>query len=101
MGWALIDAARDAANRWIFPDAGPPWPGTRFIAFNASPDASHYTELDEYAVAAGVASLECHAVYLANLDVPPNPNDMIRGAARSNGEANGVDLAVTFEVVFV
>jgi LmbE family N-acetylglucosaminyl deacetylase len=101
VGRALIDAARDAANRWIFPDAGPAWSGTRFVAFNASPQASHYTELDEEAVAAGVASLECHAVYLANLDDPPNPDAMIRGAARSNGEANGVDLAVTFEIVFV
>jgi LmbE family N-acetylglucosaminyl deacetylase len=42
IGEALLDATRDAANRWVFPElvaeGFEPWHGLRFAAFNASPD---------------------------------------------------------------
>lgn len=101
VGRSLIDAARDAANPWIFPDAGPAWAGARFIAFGASTESSHYVELSEAEVTAGVVSLECHALYMANLDDPPDPETMIRGFAHEAGKANGVEFAVTFEMINV
>ena len=33
LGRALPDAVRDAANRWLFTDAGEPWSGVRWIAY--------------------------------------------------------------------
>ena len=36
-GRATLDACRDAANRWIFPDAGEPWAGVRQVAMANSP----------------------------------------------------------------
>ena len=45
VGVALLDATRDAGNRWIFPeliDEGlEPWSGVRFVAFSGSPQATH------------------------------------------------------------
>ena len=32
VGRALLDAVRDSANPWVFPDAGTPWPNVRFVA---------------------------------------------------------------------
>ncbi len=101
VGRSLIDAARDAGNPWIFTDAGPAWSGTRFIAFNASPQSGHFVEVSEAHVQAGIASLECHAIYLENLDEPPDPTAMIQGAAEASGAVNGVPLGINFELVFV
>lgn len=37
-GLATIDAVRDAANRWLFPELGlEPWNGVRWVAVAASP----------------------------------------------------------------
>ena len=40
VGLAVLDASRDAGNRWVFPEAGlEPWGGVRYVAVNASPKA--------------------------------------------------------------
>ncbi|NYH50605.1 MULTISPECIES: PIG-L deacetylase family protein [Nocardiopsis] len=101
LGPALLDAVRDAANRWVFReqlDEGlRPWSGVRFVAFGASPRATHYVELGEDDLAAGVASLDAHEVYLSNLSGFDQKAFLPRAAARS-GEWAGVPLATAFEV---
>ena len=67
VGRALLDAVRDAANPWIFPDAGPAWAGVRLAAFNASPQSTHAVDVTGY-LDRGIESLRCHELYLANLD---------------------------------
>ena len=98
VGIAAIDAARDAANRWLFPDAGPSWSGLRYLAVAASPDARHAVDVTDH-LDAGVASLQCHEVYLANLDPPPDPDSFLREMTAGAGPGLGVPHAVTFQMV--
>ncbi len=101
LGPALLDAVRDAANRWVFieqlVEGQEPWSGVRFAAFGASPSATHFVELDEDDLAAGIASLDAHEVYLANLD-GFDQKTFLREAAVRAGERAGVPLATLFEV---
>ena len=99
LGAALPDACRDAANRWLFPDAGEPWNGVRWIAYGSSTAPTHAVDVTD-TFAAGVASLECHRTYIDALGDPNfDPEAFLRGAAEAGGRAMGVDLAVTFELV--
>jgi LmbE family N-acetylglucosaminyl deacetylase len=99
VGRALLDAVRDAANPWLFPDRGEPWDGVRFVAFNASPHPTHAVDISE-TFEAGVRSLECHRVYLANLEGDmASPAEFLRESAVAAGGRLGVELATTFEVV--
>lgn len=99
VGRSLLDAVRDAANPWVFPDAGAAWDGVRFVAFSGSPQPTHGVDVTETFEAA-VDSLACHEVYLSNLaGEMASPADFLRGPAASGGAALGVELAATFEVI--
>ncbi len=98
VGRSLLDAVRDAANPWIFPEAGPAWDGVRLTAFSGSPEPTHGVDVTE-TFSAGVESLARHTVYLENLDGDmASPDAFLRGAATASGEQMGVELATTFEV---
>ncbi|AFR06947.1 PIG-L family deacetylase [Nocardiopsis alba] len=101
LGPALLDAVRDAANRWVFPeqlvDGTEPWSGVRLVAFGAAPDPTHFVELSEDDLAAGIASLDAHEVYLAALE-GFDQRTFLREAAVLAGERAGVPLATSFEV---
>ncbi|MGA3351702.1 MAG: PIG-L deacetylase family protein [Acidimicrobiales bacterium] len=102
LGEALLDAARDAANRWVFPELAAeglePWHGLRFAAFNASPEADHFVDVTDY-LDRGIASLAEHRVYLENLQGEFDLVKFLRSNAEQAGLLAGVPLAVTFEVV--
>ncbi|MSO78516.1 MAG: PIG-L family deacetylase [Acidimicrobiia bacterium] len=103
VGLAILDAARDAANRWVFTellDAGlEPWSGIHHVAFNASPNATHAVDVTGY-LDRGIASLAEHRVYLDGLgDGTSDPDQILRGAAEVAGARFGVDHAVEFEVL--
>jgi LmbE family N-acetylglucosaminyl deacetylase len=99
VGRDLLDAVRDAANPWIFEDAGPAWGGVRFVAFSGSPAATHAVDVTDH-LRAGVASLACHASYLAGLgETEADAEQRLRSAAEASGPRLGVDLATTFELV--
>ncbi|MEZ5320939.1 MAG: PIG-L deacetylase family protein [Microthrixaceae bacterium] len=100
VGTALLDAARDAANRWLFPGVGgAPWSGVRFAVFANSPRANSFVDIAA-TVERGVASLAAHDGYLAVLPdgtAGKDPGPFIRGMAASAGEAVGREAAVLFE----
>ena len=98
VGRALLDAVRDAGNRWLFPDAGEPWDGVRFVAFNASPNNTHAVDVGDH-IEAGIASLRCHELYLAALDDHDDPDPFLRNPARNIGEQFGCEYATAFEIV--
>lgn len=101
LGPALLDAVRDAANRWVFTEqlegGLEPWPGVRFVAFGAAPEATHYVEISESDLAAGVASLDAHEVYMSNLEGFDQKSFLPEAAADAGARA-GVPLATEFEV---
>ena len=101
VGLALLDAARDAGNRWLFsePLDGPePWSGVRLVAFSSSPSSTHYVDIGAH-LDDGVASLREHAAYIEGLGDPDFDADaFLRGSARATGAQVGCEHAVLFEV---
>lgn len=99
VGVALLDAARDAANRWLFTDAGEAWNGTRLAAFSGSPEPTHAVDVTGF-LDLGIASLAEHRLYLEGLgDGGTDPDAFLRGSAEAAGATLGVEHAVTFEVI--
>jgi LmbE family N-acetylglucosaminyl deacetylase len=101
VGRALLDAGRDAANPWLFPDCGDPWNGVRFMAFSGSPESTHAVDIGT-TLETGIESLLCHRLYLENLGgAMANAGGFLRTQAEATGPSIGVDLAVSFEIVSV
>jgi LmbE family N-acetylglucosaminyl deacetylase len=99
VGRALLDAVRDAANPWVFPDRGSAWDGARFVAFSGSPQATHAVETTA-TFDLGVRSLAAHRTYLEHLGGDmASPETFLRGAAATAGARFGVELAATFEII--
>ena len=103
VGLAALDAARDAGNRWIFPelidDGLEPWSGVRIAAVGASPRPTHFVDVTA-TIDRGVASLGEHRAYLAGLgEDATDPDGFLRGNAARVGERCGVAYAVEFEVI--
>ena len=98
VGVALLDAVRDAGNRWIFSESGEPWAGVRYAFFSHGLDATHGVDVTE-TLDAGIESLRCHEVYLESLGADaPDPDDMLRSAAAATGPRLGTTYAVPFEL---
>ncbi|MGZ8763862.1 MAG: PIG-L deacetylase family protein [Acidimicrobiia bacterium] len=105
VGDALIDAARDAENRWVFTellDEGlEPWAGARRIFVAASPVGKHAVDVTGF-VDAGIASLREHRAYLEGLPsgtVGTEPDGFLRGMAAQTGARFGGRPAVGFELI--
>jgi LmbE family N-acetylglucosaminyl deacetylase len=102
VGLALLDASRDAGNRWVFtgagsPEAPAPWTGVRRVAFGGSPASTHYVDITDH-LESSIASLREHKAYIAGLGYDFDPDGFLRGFARSAGEQVGCEYAATFEV---
>ena len=102
VGLATVDAAKDAGNRWIFPEllaeGWQPWSGTRFVAIAGSPVPTHGTDVTGH-LAPAVRSLQAHAAYLTGLgDAAPDPEEFLTMIAAGAGQAMDVEAAILFEV---
>lgn len=104
VGLAVLDAARDAANRWIFTDlldeGLEPWSGVRWVGISGTNHPTHAVDVGGF-LDAGVASLEAHSAYLDGLSDPVDPRSMLEGFARQGGNGLGVELAIAFQVIRV
>lgn len=74
VGRAVLDAAGDAANRWIFPELADteglaPWSGVRWTAVAGSPRPTHAVEVGP-GIPRAVASLAAHTTYIRALTTP-------------------------------
>lgn len=103
VGLGVLDAARDAANRWIFTDlldeGHEPWNGTRRVALAGSPHATHAVDITGW-LHKGIESLEAHEQYMAGLGDDWPPADMfLTTMAEGTGPRLGVEHAVAFELV--
>ncbi len=96
-GLAAVDAVRDADNAWVFRElAGEglaKW-HTRWILIAGHPRPTHGVPVDQADVEAAVASLQCHAAYLADLPWHPDPAQFIPENLASGGAALGTAAAV-------
>ena len=102
LGEAVLDAVRDAGNRWVFTDlldeGLEPWGGCRLAAFGGSPQSTHAVDITGW-LDKGVESLAQHAAYLQGLgDGTTTAADVLTPAAEATGAELGVEHAVAFEV---
>lgn len=97
-GHATLDAVRDAANRWIFPEAGDRWGGVRQVWATGSPQARHAADTtDTFDI--GVKSLKAHKAYIDGLNWPHfDPEEFLEGTSRPAGTRLGTKYATRFEV---
>jgi LmbE family N-acetylglucosaminyl deacetylase len=102
VGRAVLDAVRDAGNRWVFPeqltDGLEPWGDVRAVWACASPLSTHAVDTTQ-TFAAGVASLEAHAAYIEGLGWENfDASEFLEGISRATGQRAGVAFAAPFEV---
>lgn len=103
VGRAVLDAAADAGNRWIFPEPTGPeaWDGVRWVAVAGSPQPTHGVDVTAQLDRA-IASLAAHRTYLAALgDDPPEQQAraFYEGMTAEAAERFGGRPAVSFELV--
>ena len=102
VGKAVLDAVRDAGNRWIFneqlTDGLEPWGGVREVWAFGSPASGHAVDTTD-TFDAGVASLEAHRAYIDGLGWENfDPREFLEGFTRPVGSRLGVTYAAPFEV---
>ncbi|MEQ6902584.1 PIG-L deacetylase family protein [Nocardioides sp. YIM 152588] len=102
VGRAVLDAVRDAGNRWVFHEQVEgglePWGGVREVWAAGSPLAAHGVDTTA-TFDAGVASLRAHRAYIDGLGWEGwDPREFLEGMARANGTRMGVAFATPFEV---
>jgi LmbE family N-acetylglucosaminyl deacetylase len=95
VGLAALDACRDAANGWVFPEAGPPYTGLRdaYVATVGSP--THFVDVTT-TIDTGIASLREHRAYLDGLGRDFDPDEFLRNLAGYVGLGAGCEYAVAF-----
>ncbi|MFK4035025.1 PIG-L deacetylase family protein [Nonomuraea wenchangensis] len=101
VGRAVLDAAGDAGNRWIFPDTdAEPWDGVRWVAVAGTDAPTHAVDVTD-GLERGVRSLLAHRAYIEALtgeDPEKYARDLIEGQAREEAARFGGRPAVTFRL---
>jgi LmbE family N-acetylglucosaminyl deacetylase len=97
VGFAALDAARDAANRWIFPElveeGFDAWAGVSHVYVMGSNEPGYAVDVTD-TVVVGVESLNAHATYLDGLGRDFDPTEFLHGMTIEPGRALGVRNAV-------
>jgi LmbE family N-acetylglucosaminyl deacetylase len=93
VGLATLDACRDAANEWVFPELELPRTQIRDAYVAAAGNPSHFVDVTA-TIDLGVASLEEHRAYLAGLGGDFNPDQFLRDMAGYVGMGAGCEYAV-------
>jgi len=104
VGRAVLDAAGDAGNRWIFPELVEqglePWNGVRWVAVAGSASPTHAADASAGMERAVHSLLEHHSYIEALTD--EDPETYVRGFLTANATATGERFggrpAVAFEV---
>jgi len=94
-GLAVLDACRDAANEWVFADAGPAWSGIKAAYVSSTTAPTHFVDVTD-TIDAGVASLREHRAYIEGLGREFDPDEFLRNMAGYVGLGAGCEYAVAF-----
>jgi LmbE family N-acetylglucosaminyl deacetylase len=107
VGRAVLDAARDAGNRWIFSEqlgaadaegGLQPWGGVRAVWAFSSPEAAHGVDTSD-TFDKGVESRAAPAAYIDGLGWENwDPREFLEGFGRQIGQRLGVAFGTTAEV---
>ena len=106
VGIAVFDAARDAGNRWIFPEqleeGLEPWDGVRFVATFGPSSPTHGIDVTGY-WEQGEESLRQHAAYLEYLGEVATAKtfQFLTAHAVEAGNILGCEHAVLAEMVLI
>jgi len=95
VGLAVLDACRDAANGWVFPDAGPPCASIRDAYVAGGDRPTHFVDVTD-TIDAGIASLREHQAYIDGLGRDFDPDEFLRNMAGYTGMGAGCEYAVAF-----
>ena len=98
-GLATVDAIRDAANRWVFPELREeglePW-STRWLLVSGAAQPTHGVDVTGEPLERGIAALEAHERYLAAIPGHPPARAMLTMITKMLGASLGVEHAVLF-----
>ena len=106
LGLAVFDAARDAGNRWVFPEllnqGLEPWNGVRFVAVFGPNQPTHGIDVTGY-WEQGMESLRQHEAYFEYLgsESAENTFRFLTAHAVEAGKAMGCQHAVLSELVLI
>jgi LmbE family N-acetylglucosaminyl deacetylase len=104
LGLAVLDAARDAGNRWIFPElleeGLQPWGGVKKVLVAGSANPTHGVDVTDF-LDRGIASLQAHQAYIENLSGDFNPESFLRNNAAATGKRLGCKYAMALEVITI
>jgi len=95
VGLAALDACRDAANEWVFPEAGPRCDTIRDAYVHADGSPTHFADVTD-TIDAGVASLREHRAYIEGLGGDFDPDEFLKNMAGYVGLGAGCEYAVAF-----
>jgi LmbE family N-acetylglucosaminyl deacetylase len=92
-GLAVLDACRDAANEWVFPELGPRCDSIKSAYVAGTGNPSHYVDVTD-TIEAGIASLREHRAYIEGLGGDFDPDEFLRNMAGYVGLGAGVEYAL-------
>jgi LmbE family N-acetylglucosaminyl deacetylase len=93
VGLTVLDACRDAANEWVFPEAGPRCDTIRDAYVSATGTPNYFVDVTG-TIDAGIASLKEHRAYIEGLGSDFDPDEFLRNMAGYLGLAAGCEYAV-------
>jgi LmbE family N-acetylglucosaminyl deacetylase len=95
VGLAVLDACRDAANEWVFPEAGPRCDSIRDAYVAGMGNPTHFVDVTA-TIDAGVASLRQHQAYIDGLGRDFDPDQFLKDMAGYVGLGAGCEYAMSF-----
>jgi LmbE family N-acetylglucosaminyl deacetylase len=94
VGLAVLDACRDAANEWVFPEAGHAISTITDAYVMASGEPTHFVDVTD-TIELGIASLSEHRAYIDGLGKDFDPDEFLRSMAGYVGLGAGCEYAVS------
>ena len=94
VGLAVLDACRDAANEWVFPEAGQAISSIKDAYVLGSGEPTHFVDVTD-TIELGVASLREHRAYIDGLGKDFDPDEFLRSIAGYVGLGAGCEYAVS------
>jgi hypothetical protein len=91
----VLDACSDAANEWVFPEAGPRCDTIHDAYVAGIGNPTHFVDVTA-TIDGGVASLRQHQAYIDGLGRDFDPDQFLRDMAGFVGLGAGCEYAMAF-----